>query len=146
MSKEWSDFDKFCGELEDKYLPRRGEGDTIATQITTAVSKLVYKWFNDGDVVDNTNGLDGWCNDLSSYGNWLYKYCPEARAIFDKWWFNRTSLIDDSDYEDMLYELCERTQDMDYLDTLNEVDAIGSIYECDGPFVFQEDDDYCDWE
>ena len=65
MAVDWSYFDKF-DPLQDKYLPNRGEGDTIATQIVTAVAKLIYKWYNDGDVFDNTWYLDGWLNDLSS--------------------------------------------------------------------------------
>lgn len=41
-------------EVIELYLPDRGEGKTKATQIVTAVNKLIYKWFNDGDVYDNT--------------------------------------------------------------------------------------------
>ena len=104
MSKEWSEFNKF-DEADEKYLPACGEGDTMASQITTAVCKLVYKWYNDGDVFDNTNGLGGWCNDLSSYANWLWKYCNEARGVIAKWWYRGSRRMTESDYEDMLYEL-----------------------------------------
>ena len=73
MAVDWGYYDKFDG-LNDKYLPISGEGETKATQIVTAVSKLVYKWYNDGDVFDNTFHLEGWANDLSSYANWLYEH------------------------------------------------------------------------
>ena len=63
--KKWSYFNKFK-ELNNKYLPDMGEGETKATQVVTAVTKLVYKWYNDGDVYDNTYMMKGWCNDLSS--------------------------------------------------------------------------------
>lgn len=54
----WSSFDeKETNELEDKYLPNSGEGDNMATQAVTATSKLIYKYFNDGDVFDNNYHL-----------------------------------------------------------------------------------------
>ena len=56
--KEWSYFDKF-ETINDRYLPSQGEGETKATQVVTAVTKLVYKWYNDGDVYDNTYALEG---------------------------------------------------------------------------------------
>ena len=56
----------------------------MATQICTALNKLVYKWCNDGDVYDNTYGLDGWANNLSSYANWIYKYLPLSQEILDR--------------------------------------------------------------
>ena len=48
MAVDWGYYDnaKF-EELNGKYLPERGEGETKATQIITAVNKLVYKWYND---------------------------------------------------------------------------------------------------
>ena len=48
---DWSYFRKF-EPFNRQYLPDRGEGDTLATQAATAVTKLVYKWYNDGDVYD----------------------------------------------------------------------------------------------
>ena len=53
----------------------------MASQLVTAVNKLVYKWYNDGDVYDNIHSLDNWANDLSSYANWPYKYIPESSDI-----------------------------------------------------------------
>ena len=69
----WSEFDQF-DSICDKYLPASGEGDSMATQIVTAITKLVYKFYNDGDVFDNTYHLSGWVNDISSYANWLFTY------------------------------------------------------------------------
>ena len=47
-----SAFDKF-EPIIDKYMPDIGEGDSLASQMVTAVNKLIYKWYNDGDVYDN---------------------------------------------------------------------------------------------
>lgn len=148
MSRDWNEFTRFEA-ADNKYLPFNGQGDNMATQIVTAVSKLVYKWYNDGDVFDNTAHLEGWANDLSSYANWLIKYCDEADQVISKWWFKK-GVFNDSDYEDMLYELCEATQDVNLLAEKYEgKEKVGSIYKCDGPFKFveqyddDEDDDIC---
>lgn len=140
MSVEWSYYDKFEG-IMDKYLPDRGEGETMATQIVTAVTKLVYKWYNDGDVYDNTYALEGWCNDLSSYANWLHKYSlgAELESI--------STAMDDDDYEWILKEVANACLDEDYLAEMDKKAKVGSIYNCDGPFEFREyeEDDEEEW-
>lgn len=137
MAVNWSYFDKFS-KLSDKYLPDRGEGETMATQIVTAVSKLVYKWYNDGDVFDNTHYLDGWCNDLSSYANWLEKYTDKAGKILDK----IANCVSDGDYEDLLKELADTLLDEKYLLIQDGLEKAGSIYDCEGKFEFREDEEY----
>lgn len=141
----WNDFDKF-EEIDEKYLPSTGEGETVATQIVTAVTKLVYKWFNDGDVYDNSYYMTGWCNDLSSYANWLYDNAEGAAEILDR----IKNISSDHEYEKLLYDLCELTQNFKYLSKYETMNKAGSIYDCDGPFQFTEDyedeDEYDDWE
>lgn len=129
-------FDKFDAVIE-KYMPRMGEGETQASQIVTAVNKLIYKWYNDGDVYDNTYGLDGWCNDLSSYANWLYKHCPETKDILEQIFVAGT----DDDYEVILKQLADATLTEVYLTEKNALEKIGSIYKCEGIFKFVEDND-----
>lgn len=134
MSVSWDYFDKF-DSVCSKYLPARGEGDTIATQIVTAVCKLVYKWYNDGDVFDNTYYMDGWCNDLSSYANWLDNYTKNGGKILEK----ISVCCDNSDYENLLKELADILLEEKYLEEQNKLKKIGSIYECDGRYKFKED-------
>ena len=138
MATPWNYFKKF-DRISDQYLPGYGEGDNMATQIVTAVNKLVYKWFNDGDVYDNTYQLDGWCNDLSSYANWLYKYCEESQDILD-----RIYNCDENSYSDLLADLADRMLDAESLSAYATADKQGSVYECDGPFMCSEDADYYD--
>lgn len=140
---DWNYYDKF-EDLINKYMPDEGEGETFASQIVTAVNKLIYKWYNDGDVFDNVNsGLQGWANDLSSYANWLYKYAPgDAPAILK----NIYGMGDEADYETLLQELADNLLDENLLSTL-ESKTQGSIYDCEGPFEFKEyyedeDEDY----
>ena len=140
----WDYFDKF-DEVNNKYLPWQGQGDTMATQIATAVNKIIYKFYNDGDVFDNTHYLKGWCNDLSSYANWLYKYVDNSNDILNRIEVAKT----EKDYEDMLVSLADTLLDKDFLEEMNKIQKVGTVYECDGPFEYQEyygdedeDDDY----
>lgn len=133
-SVSWSYFDKF-NDIADKYLPDRGEGDTIASQLVAAVNKLIYKWYNDGDVYDNVNsGLDGWANDLSSYANWIYKNIPETQELLESIYQDQ----EDDEYEELLKDLADMTLNDSFLAPLADKTKTGSIYNCDGPFKFEE--------
>lgn len=145
MSKgvRWDYYDKF-EKITDKYMPVRGEGETKASQIVTAVNKLVYKWYNDGDVFDNTYYLSGWCNDLSSYANWLEKYTEASRILH-----GILGCFTESDYEELLKDLADKLLDEEYLIKQNEIEKLGTIYKCEGKFKFEEsyeEDDYDDYD
>ena len=132
----WSEFDQF-EPICDKYLPASGEGDSMATQIVTAITKLVYKFYNDGDVFDNTYHLSGWVNDISSYANWLFTY------------INLTELLDirniktNDEYSVLLLKIANKCMNEEYLEQYKDEPKKGSIYDCDGIFWFSElEDDY----
>ena len=141
MAVDWGYYDKF-EELIDKYIPMRGEGETKATQIVTAVNKLVYKWYNDGDVFDNSYALEGWCNDLSSYANWLYEH-TNVDVILAK----IANCLNDSDYEDLLKEVTDMLLDEEYLAKMDKEKKVETIYKCDGIFKWVEPvEDEDDWD
>lgn len=129
---DWDYFDKF-EDITDEYMESSGEGSTMASQIVTAVCKLIYKWYNDGDVYDNTHHLNGWWNDLSSYANWLSKYAVGTADILEE----ISDAFNDDDYEDILKELADYTLDKEYLEKY-ECEKQGTIYKCDGEFAFEE--------
>lgn len=141
--RDWNEFEKWKW-ADDKYLPISGEGDTMATQIVTATAKLVYKYFNDGDVYDNTGSMEGWWNDLSSYANWLAEY-TDAGDILDRIF----GCCSDAMYEDILYDMCERLLVPEGLEEWNKKPKVGSIYDCDGDYKFilrdDDEDDEEDW-
>lgn len=127
-------------------MPSRGEGETMASQIATAVNKLVYKWYNDGDVFDNNYILKGWCNDLSSYANWLDKYVSDGTdcdlILHEIVWCRN-----EGDYEQLLFALAKKLLDPEYLELMDEEPKQGSIYDCEGRYSFNEnteddEDDY----
>lgn len=146
----WSYYDKKeFEEINDKYLPMSGEGGTRATQIVTAVNKLVYKWYNDGDVYDNTYNLEGWCNDISTFANWLAAYAgaDDILSRIEKI-DNRTIEENEAEYEHILKDLADRYLDMKMLDQLNTWPKVGSVYTAEGPYVFEEhedEEDSYDW-
>ena len=142
MAVDWGYYDKF-EELIDKYMPMRGEGETRASQIVTAVNKLIYKWYNDGDVFDNTHHMRGWANDLSDYANWLYENTKNAWKILNK----ISMCYNDGEYEDLLKELADELLDEGYLAEHSKEEKIGTIYDCDGKFKYEEPEyeDEEDW-
>lgn len=143
MSVDWSYFDRF-EKIENKYLPDTGEGDTKATQLVTAVTKLVYKYYNDGDTYDNTYlyWYEGY-NDLSSYANWIYK---NYRDLGDILMHVKTSGFSESEYEDLLKLLCIKVFRESFLSAEDEKSAVGSIYSAKGPFRVEEEEYYDDDE
>lgn len=134
MTVDWGYYDKFDG-INEKYLPERGEGETVATQIVTAVNKIIYKWYNDGDVFDNTHHMEGWANDLSDYANWLYENTKDAWKILNK----ISDCISDSEYEDLLQELADKLLNEEYLAEQNKLEKVGTIYNCNGKFKYKEE-------
>lgn len=135
---DWNYYNKF-EEINKKYLPDMGEGETKASQMVTAINKLVYKWYNDGDVYDNTCYLQGWCNDLSSYANWLAGHIDGAVDILD-----RVFDADEDDYERILKDLADTYLNEEQI--LNyTTDKEGSIYNEIGRYKFveyEEEEDY----
>ena len=147
-SVNWGYFDKFDEVIADQMGPM-GEGETMSSQIVTAVNKLIYKYYNDGDVYDNRYGLQGWANDLSSYANWLYNNVPETKNILLK----IRDIKLESNYEDLLKELADLTLNFDFLfgKDYNAKEKVGSIYNEKGPFKyvepsFYDDEDYDNYD
>ena len=138
MSVSWNYYNKFK-DLNEKYLPDVGDGDTMATQAVTAINKLVYKWYNDGDVFDNNYFLEGWANDISGSANWLYKYLGSTvKTILN----TIKDCYTDSDYENLLRELADYIFDEEYLENLDKNPKKGNAYSETGPFSFEEHSEY----
>lgn len=117
----------------DKYLPLTGEGNNKAQQIVTAINKLIYRYYNDGDVYDNTYALEGYY-DITSYANWLYYNVEGAADILDKI-ANCTTY---KGYEKILKALENKYLNDEFLSKQENINKIGSIYDCEGRFIFEE--------
>ena len=130
----WNDFSNpVTARIEKDFLPTSGEGDNMMSQAVTAATKLIYKWFNDGDVFDNTFGLQGWANDLSSYANWLDENIPEAAAIL-----SRIEAVgsDESAYTRLLFDLMHTVFNDEMIIKYADKPVVGTIYDCSGPYSF----------
>ena len=141
-SVDWDYYDKFKS-INDTYLPDRGQGETYATQIVTAINKLIYKWYNDGDVFDNNYSLDGWANDLSDYANWLAQYVDGAKEILDD---IESYTFTEFDYEKLLKKLADSYLTDEFLSNANKSETKGDIYNCKGEFSFDENKQEEDYE
>lgn len=145
-SVDWSYYDKpKFQKMEQRYLPRSGEGETMAEQAMVASTKLVYRWYNDGDVYDNTYFMAGepYGNDLSDYANWLYRYVPDTQ---DALYSILTDCDNDDDYEDILKQVTDAVNDEETLSYLETKEKKGSVYSCSGPFKcidYEEEEE--DW-
>lgn len=135
----WSSFDTpESNALEEKYLPDHGDGDNMASQAVTAATKLIYKWFNDGDVYDNSYGLSGWANDISGSANWLAKHVPGARDIL---WRIQKTHSEEEYVSNILWPLFNLVYDAKLLSSLEKKPKVDDAYSCKGPFEFSYEDE-----
>lgn len=74
MALNSNDIDKYY-EVLTQYLPDTGEGDTMATQLATAVDRIVYRWFNDGDTI--------WTDECQPFADWLWENIDGIDTVID---------------------------------------------------------------
>lgn len=138
-------FDKFDNIIKE-YISVEGNGKNKANQIATAVGNLIYSWYNDGDVFDNVHTrLKGWVNNISSYANWLYRYCKEAKDVletaFSESFLTGKTSIHNTEYEELLKYLANVCLTEELLNKYRDQNKEGSIYDCEGPFKFIEENE-----
>lgn len=111
--------------LTDKYLPVDGQGENKASQLVTAVNKIIYGWYNNGDTISG----DG--NDLTSYANWIDQHIkePEIRKILKD---DYIDYIDTCYLSEIILPLIKFVFREDFLEGLASQETEGDIYECNG--------------
>ena len=89
-------------ELFEELVPLFGKAETKAGEIIRAVSRIGYRFFNDGDMVNHGYGKET-CNAAARFliGNCNYKV---ENVIFQMW---NEIFISDEEYADLLEGLCE---------------------------------------
>lgn len=143
-------YEDFCKDVDDYMsehpgiLPDNGEGETLGNQAFTAVNRIIYKWYNDGDIFDNVKTpLVGWANDLSSYANWLFTQDEMDNEYVQEILDGINDVATEKDYENLIQELFYTvTEWIDEKDLLNKP-KVGTIDECKGPFEFRKGYDGC---
>lgn len=145
LATDRSSFDVFKDMA--KYLPASGEGETMATQAWTAISKLVYRYYNGGDLPDNYSNIhlkNEYGNDVSTYANWL------DNNIIPTFYTSYINLQSEQAYENLLLTVARYVADNIKSGKLDKP-MVDSIYTASGPFIFKEEqedyeDDYEDYE
>lgn len=126
-------------KLNSIYFQDEGEGTTMATQLITAINKLVYEYYNNGLVYDNTSkdwkDCDCREDDLCSFANWIHKYYPGLRPILDK----VKTITKNSEYEKILKELVSSVMNETFLrNENNKPKTSASVYDIDEPFKVKD--------
>lgn len=116
---DWDEFDRFV--KYKKYLPPMGEGDTMASQLATAVSTIVHRYYNDGDTVTKAWGY-GASGNMRNLTRWIRKYIPELRVYASRLLNPR-----EYDYEQTLYDIAAEMEMI--IDNYADEPKTGSIYD-----------------
>jgi hypothetical protein len=97
---------KVLNELFNELVPASGKAESLAGEIVRAVSRIGYRFFNDGDRVNQGYGKET-CNPAARF---LSQKAPEAIAIrADRLLASR---MNDEEYEKALDELVQTTYDV----------------------------------
>lgn len=92
-----NDVERGLCELFDKYVPFSGKADTVGGEVVRAISRIVYRNFNDGDCIGVDYGNET-CNAPARYLKYITKEA-DIRALIDDMWGN------EFDYDDKLEKL-----------------------------------------
>lgn len=124
--------------FEDLHIPAEGKADTIAGEIVRALSKISYRFYNDGDRIGVGYG-NVWCNAPARF---LIEKLPseQSKLVSHMWgvvWYD--------DYEKELEKVT--TAVLDWLDTTdlsskpNTEDMLDWQKPCDVERYYEEDEE-----
>ena len=122
----------------EKYVPESGNCKTLGGEIIRAISRMVYRYYNDGDTINDYYGSDYNC--VKGADIFLKKYVPNYVSLAD---------VTENEYES---SLCQRLKFIhDYLlnnpqvfETPNEDDYLNyQVYE---PQTWDDEEEYEDWD
>lgn len=129
-------------ELFEKLVPTSGKAPTVAGEIVRAISRIGYRWYNDGDQLGIGYGRET-CNPA---GRYLAKTCDDAiaTAVTEAW-----GIYDEHAYSQKLDALEDTV--LDYLERhpeLEKKDNTEDMWEYRDPDEDKDEDeeDDEDWE
>ncbi len=108
-------------KLYNKYVPTQGKADTVGGEIIRAISKIDYRYNNDGDKI----GVDYGNETCNSPARFLKENVKFARVLIDEMWGDKS----DKKYDVLLEELCNEVNNYvcsheDLFTTNNTKDSI----------------------
>ena len=132
------EYSKFQEELLGKYLPPKFDGDNFAMQAVTAFNRLDYKWYQNGDIYDNTNHMFYYgteCNNVAPAANWLYNHIPDTREIL----LRIRNISSDREYDQIIEDLADIVLVEDKLLEWEKQPKESDIYNEKSPFEIRDD-------
>lgn len=81
MNDNWNKIGQISNKLNerrDKYVPDSGKAETVGGEIIRALDRVIYRYFNDGDMVGVGYGIET----VNSSFRYLYKKVPNLPAGF----------------------------------------------------------------
>lgn len=95
----------------DKYVPSFGSCETVGGEVVRACNRLIYRWFNDGDMIGVGYGNET-CNAPARY---IEHIASEhgVNLLIAEWTYDGTwEYGDEEKYEDKLYKQIEKVVKM----------------------------------
>lgn len=89
-------------ELADELIPSAGQADTVAGEILRALSRVIYRYFNDGDMAGVDYGNET-CNAPLRYLDLLDTKI--SNVISKMWDGSNNNYVSENIYENCLYKL-----------------------------------------
>ena len=120
------EIDNFYEELFDKYVPACGKAKTVGGEIVRAVSRIHYRFYNDGDFAGYGYGIETAGSPCSYLSDVL---CEDVDDI-DKLLDNLTSITPEEDHE------------KDYTNALYALEKEIASYLKEHPEVFEAENEY----
>lgn len=127
-------------ELSDVYMPPEGPAETEAGELVRAVSRIIYRYLNDGDMIGTGYGNET-CNAAARYVKERFPGSEMAAAVEAIWGMRHEPL-----YETGLGMLAEQT--VKYIEDHPEMKTAEAEYDCldfdepeDREWAEEEDDE-----
>lgn len=121
-------------ELFDKYVPATGKADTVGGELLRAINKLLYRYYNDGDVV----GLDYGNETCNAPARFL-----ETNTKLEPWVLKLWEYAADKKYESLLNRLAQKVIQVCKQDNLFEQANEEDMNDYDDPsdYTWAEEDE-----
>lgn len=133
-------------ELFDELVPPSGAAQSLAGELVRAVSKIGYRFYNDGDIIGIGYGNET-CNVPARF--LIYNLPKQGSEIVSCMWGNN----DDTSYENLLNQLeqfivgyIDSTPATKTLPLLDDVGMYSDRYKDDDDYNYDDEDIYSDYE
>lgn len=129
--------DKF-DELTEKYMPSSDNADTLAGELLRAANRIIYRYYNDGDMCDYGYGKET----VNPAVRFLIAEGTPAIKLIAKRFFD---FADNKQYKELLQKLADVVTEQIEKNNLTEVENTKDMWDYADPDL-DKDDEEEDWE